>query len=135
MGLFSRQVTILEVQQLTLESNIMFPMVVNLLICYMNTHSWSLGPAPESVTDKIYDLSKKLSSYKLLPGKDVDLSKLGSFKYENVLEIEFIDSVKDYVALMKEIFDFQMIKDFLNSRKDFKLLFDGMHGGIYHIFC
>lgn len=47
--------------------------------------------------------------------------------------IEVIDGIDDYVALMKEIFDFDEIKTFLQSNKNFKVLFDGMHGvtGIY----
>ena len=89
-----------------------------------------VGPAPEAVTDKIYTLTKSLTSYKLLTGgNDIDLSQIGSYKYADVLEVEIVDSVNDYVALMKEIFDFQCILDFLSARKDFTLLFDGMHGG------
>ncbi|KAL1998452.1 hypothetical protein VTN02DRAFT_6153 [Thermoascus thermophilus] len=30
--------------------------------------------------------------------------------------------------MMKEIFDFDLIKEFLSTHKDFKVLFDGMHG-------
>ena len=40
-----------------------------------------------------------------------------------------VDSVKDYVILLKEIFDFPLIQNFLQSHsEDFKVLFDGLHG-------
>lgn len=42
--------------------------------------------------------------------------------------MQIIDSVKDYVELLKSIFDFTAITDFLESNKSFKVLFDGMHG-------
>ena len=43
--------------------------------------------------------------------------------------MEIIDSVADYVQLLESIFDFPLIKNFLQSRSDvFRVLFDGMHG-------
>jgi phosphoglucomutase len=37
--------------------------------------------------------------------------------------------VADYVTLLKEIFDFPLIDDFLqNNAKSFRILFDGLHG-------
>ena len=45
------------------------------------------------------------------------------------LEIEVIDSVNDYVELMKTIFDFDSIKSFFANNPNFKMLFDGMNGG------
>ena len=45
------------------------------------------------------------------------------------LEIEVIDSVNDYVELMKTIFDFDSIKSFFVNNPNFKMLFDGMNGG------
>ncbi|KAG2228032.1 hypothetical protein INT45_012056 [Circinella minor] len=92
------------------------------------------GPAPENVTNKIFDISKSLKklTYADLPDR-VDYSQIGSQKIGD-MEIQVIDGIDDYVALMKEIFDFDAIRCFLQTNKDtFKLLFDGMHGvtGIY----
>lgn len=42
--------------------------------------------------------------------------------------MSIIDSVADYVDLLKGIFDFDLIKSFLTSTPDFKVLFDGLHG-------
>jgi phosphoglucomutase len=50
------------------------------------------------------------------------------------MKIEIVDSVEDYVQLMKEIFDFNMMKSFLKNNSDFKILFDGMHGGLVDYF-
>lgn len=85
------------------------------------------GPAPESVTDKIYELTKSIKELKLGDAPKVDFSQLGTQQVGD-LTIEIIDGVNDYVDLMKEIFDFEAIEEFLSSNKDFKLLFDGMNG-------
>jgi phosphoglucomutase len=42
--------------------------------------------------------------------------------------VEIIDSTADYVAFMKEIFDFNLIKSFIMQNPDFKFLFDGLSG-------
>ncbi|CAI7677350.1 hypothetical protein N7533_006706 [Penicillium manginii] len=85
------------------------------------------APAPESVTDKIFETSKSLTSYNYVDVGDVDTSSIGTKTY-GPLEVEVVHSTADYVTMMKEIFDFDLIKDFLSSHKDFKVLFDGMHG-------
>ncbi|KAH9036443.1 phosphoglucomutase [Lactarius hengduanensis] len=86
------------------------------------------GPAPESITEKIFARTKTISSYKVLEASPVDISKLGDTTY-GPLKVSIIDSVKDYVELLETIFDFGLIKSFLTSHKsDFKVLFDGLHG-------
>ncbi|RAL15375.1 phosphoglucomutase PGM2 [Aspergillus homomorphus CBS 101889] len=85
------------------------------------------APAPESVTNKIYETSKTLNSYNYLDIPDVDISSIGTKTY-GPLEVEVVHSTSDYVAMLKEIFDFDLIRNFLQTHKDFKVLFDGMHG-------
>ena len=85
------------------------------------------GPAPESVTNKIFEASKTLITYKIADIPEVDLSTTGTKTYGS-LEVEIIDSTADYVAMLKDIFDFPLIKDFLNTHKDFKVLFDALSG-------
>ncbi|KAF9952440.1 Phosphoglucomutase-2 [Mortierella alpina] len=85
------------------------------------------GPAPESVTEKIYEITQKLTSYKEVQLDAVDLSTIGTQRIGS-LEVEIIDSVADYVVLLKNIFDFTLIKSFLKSNPEFTVLFDGMHG-------
>ncbi|OAV90814.1 phosphoglucomutase [Puccinia triticina 1-1 BBBD Race 1] len=86
------------------------------------------GPAPEGVTDKIYEITKTLKSYKMIELPEVDLSKLGP---QNLgpISIEIVDSVADYLVLLKSIFDFDSIKAYLHGNPPpLKVLFDGMHG-------
>jgi phosphoglucomutase len=85
------------------------------------------GPAPESVTNKIYELTKTIEELKLGEASEIDFSKLGTQKVGD-LTIEIIDGVDDYVELMKTIFDFDAIKSFFADNKDFTMLFDGMNG-------
>lgn len=85
------------------------------------------GPAPESVTNKIFEKSKTLTSYKIADIPEVDIKTIGSKTYGN-LEVEIIDSVADYVTMLKEIFDFDLIRSFFKSQPDFKVLFDALSG-------
>ncbi|KAF9438323.1 Phosphoglucomutase-2 [Entomortierella beljakovae] len=85
------------------------------------------GPAPESVTEKIYEITQKITSYKEIALPPINLSNIGIQRVGN-LEVEIVDSVADYLVLLKDIFDFDLIKHFLQSNPDFTVLFDGMHG-------
>ncbi|KAK7516768.1 phosphoglucomutase-like protein [Phyllosticta citriasiana] len=85
------------------------------------------APAPETVTNKIFETSKTLAEYKIADIPDVDLNKIGTSTY-GPLEVEIIHSTQDYVNFMKEIFDFDLIKSFLKEHPDFKILFDGLNG-------
>lgn len=85
------------------------------------------APAPESVTNKIFATSKSLTEYKIADIPDVDLSKIGTQTY-GPIEVEIIDSTADYVEMLKDIFDFPLIKSFLESHSDFKVLFDALSG-------
>ena len=85
------------------------------------------APAPETVTNKIYETSKSLTSYNYLDLPEIDTTTIGSKTY-GPLEVEVVHSTADYVAMMKQIFDFDLIRSFLTSHPDFKVLFDGMHG-------
>lgn len=85
------------------------------------------GPAPESVTNKMYEISKNITSYKIHKLDTVDISKIGTLTAGPV-EIEVIDPTADYVTLMKEIFDFPLIKSFIAKDSEFLVLFDALNG-------
>jgi phosphoglucomutase len=86
------------------------------------------GPAPENVTEKIYELTKTLAEYKSVPDlPEIDLKAIGKTTV-GPLAVEVIDSTADYVALLKEIFDFEAIKTFLHKEGAPKVLFDALNG-------
>jgi phosphoglucomutase len=85
------------------------------------------GPAPESVTNKIYEKTKTITKYKVIESTPVDLSKVGDCTY-GPTKVTIIDSVADYVVLLESIFDFPLIKSFLLHTPSFGVLFDGLHG-------
>ncbi|KAI7881572.1 Phosphoglucomutase, first 3 domain-containing protein [Lichtheimia hyalospora FSU 10163] len=90
------------------------------------------GPAPENVTDRIFQISKGINELRYADIPRISYDELGTQNVGDMV-IQVIDGIDDYVALMKEIFNFDEIKSFLQSNKNFKVLFDGMHGvtGIY----
>ncbi|SDY27591.1 alpha-D-glucose phosphate-specific phosphoglucomutase [Citreimonas salinaria] len=82
------------------------------------------GPAPESVTDAIFDATKTISEYRIMEAHDVDLSTPGERTLGDMV-IEVVDPVEAYAALMEEIFDFDAIADLFAS--GFTMRFDAMH--------
>ena len=83
------------------------------------------GPAPESITDAIFAVTQTLAGYRITEGgTDLDLSAPGRGQLGD-LQIDVINGVDDYVALMQKLFDFDAIANLL--RNDFPLAFDAMH--------
>ncbi|RKP27751.1 hypothetical protein SYNPS1DRAFT_32367 [Syncephalis pseudoplumigaleata] len=85
------------------------------------------GPAPESITNRIFEASRSITEYRMADVPQVDLSTIGVTEFGG-FSVEVVDSVADYVAMVKEIFDFDSIRAFLARSQSFSLLFDGMHG-------
>ncbi|KAL5827924.1 hypothetical protein ACOSQ3_019769 [Xanthoceras sorbifolium] len=89
------------------------------------------GPAPEGITDKIYENTKTINEYLIaedLP--DVDISATGVTSFggpEGQFDVEVFDSASDYVKLMKSIFDFESIRKLLSS-PNFSFCYDALHG-------
>ena len=82
------------------------------------------GPAPEKVTEAIYARSKVIDAYKICETPDVDLDKIGRTEVGG-MEVEVIDPVADYAALMESLFDFPAIRAMIDG--GFRLCFDAMH--------
>jgi phosphoglucomutase len=82
------------------------------------------GPAPENVTNAIFEASKSISSYKIIDAPDVNLNRIGEQKLGQ-MTVEVIDSVADYQELMESIFDFPAIKQLFQS--GFTLCMDSLH--------
>ncbi|CED82377.1 phosphoglucomutase [Phaffia rhodozyma] len=100
------------------------------------------GPAPEGITDKIFEYTKTITEYKSISIPHVDLRSVGVVTH-GPITVEVIDSVADYLELLKSIFDFEAIKSYLHSpapgTKKPTVLFDALNGvtGPYGqaIFC
>jgi phosphoglucomutase len=82
------------------------------------------GPAPERVTQAIFEKSRDISAYRTLDAPDVPLDRLGTFGLGS-MTIEVIDPVADYAALMERLFDFAAIRALFAS--GFRVRFDAMH--------
>ncbi|NOS98737.1 MAG: alpha-D-glucose phosphate-specific phosphoglucomutase [Methylotenera sp.] len=94
------------------------------------------GPAPEKITDTIFEKSKVIASYKIATLSkdadlaDIDIDTIGITVFDDArsgkqFTVQVIDAVHDYADLMQELFDFSAIKKLLAS--GFKMQFDGMH--------
>lgn len=63
------------------------------------------GPAPERVTDEIYNITKAISRIKSANLPDIDLSTIARHEFVsdsgNPFVIEIIDNTEDYVAVSK----------------------------------
>ncbi|XP_043920265.1 phosphoglucomutase-like protein 5 [Protopterus annectens] len=91
------------------------------------------GPTPDSVTDKIFQISKTLEEYTICPDLRIDLSRLGRqvFDLENKFKpfrVEIVDSVDIYLNVLRNIFDFSAIKGLLTGPNQLKIRIDAMNG-------
>jgi phosphoglucomutase len=82
------------------------------------------GPAPESVTEAIFQRTENLRQYRISDAADIDLSRPGAARIE-AMEVEVIDPVADYAELMQRLFDFDAIRALFAG--GFRMRFDGMH--------
>jgi phosphoglucomutase len=83
------------------------------------------GPAPEKVTEAIYNRSKEIDSYKIIEAPDVNLDTLGESKIGD-MPVEVIDSVADYAELMQSLFDFDRIRELVTNGQ-FRMCIDSLH--------
>lgn len=94
------------------------------------------GPALETLTDKIYEITKTIKEYYQAQGlPEVDIEKCGVSTFggpDGPFNVVVFDATEDYVRLMKTIFDFEAIKSLL-CRPNFTFCYDALHGvaGIY----
>ena len=82
------------------------------------------GPAPESITESIFENTKMISTYKISSSPDIDLSTLGTTSMGE-MQVQIVDPVADYAELMQSLFDFDAIRDLFKS--GFTMSFDAMH--------
>ncbi|MEJ2059646.1 MAG: alpha-D-glucose phosphate-specific phosphoglucomutase [Gammaproteobacteria bacterium] len=83
------------------------------------------GPAPEAVTEALYEYSKGISVYQTLDSGHIDIDHPGQHQLGD-MAVEVIDPVNDYAELMQELFDFDQIHQLFNSGL-FGMRYDAMH--------
>ncbi|MCF6337169.1 MAG: alpha-D-glucose phosphate-specific phosphoglucomutase [Gammaproteobacteria bacterium] len=82
------------------------------------------GPAPEKITDAIFEHSRQIREYHISDEADIALHQVHEFTLDGML-VSVIDPVDDYAELMASLFDFDAIAAMF--RGGFRLRFDAMH--------
>jgi phosphoglucomutase len=82
------------------------------------------GPAPEKLTDAIFEKTKVISSFKIADIDKIDIDTIGTVKAAG-MTVEVIDPVTDYAELMESLFDFDVLRELFKS--GFRMRFDAMH--------
>lgn len=67
------------------------------------------GPAPESVTEAIFERTKVIDTLHILQADDIDLMQIGRRHLGDMI-VDVVDPVSDYAALMETLFDFDAIR-------------------------
>jgi phosphoglucomutase len=81
------------------------------------------GPAPERITEAVYERSLRIAEYHIADSADIALDRLGSHRIEST-EVVVIDPVADYAALMESLFDFNAMATMFE--RGFRMRFDAM---------
>jgi len=81
------------------------------------------GPAPEKVTEAIYARTTTIDRWLTVAADDIDLDAIGTVEVGG-MQVEIVDSVADYAALMESLFDFDAIRAM--AAGGFTLAFDAM---------
>ncbi|WP_151717605.1 alpha-D-glucose phosphate-specific phosphoglucomutase [Gemmobacter serpentinus] len=81
------------------------------------------GPAPEAVTEAMYQRTTELTEYRISDAADIDLGAIGDTMLDG-MAVSVVDSVTDYAALMETLFDFNAIRAMFAS--GFTMRFDAM---------
>jgi phosphoglucomutase len=81
------------------------------------------GPAPEPVTQAIFEKTTTIRQYRIAEVPDVDLDALGTSEVAG-MTLEVVDPVAAYAALMRELFDFEALRRLFAA--GFRMRFDAM---------
>jgi phosphoglucomutase len=83
------------------------------------------GPAPEKITEAIYQQSREITQYLIVEAADIDLDTTGEQQLGD-MRVEIIDPVSDYADMMEQLFDFDAMRSLLSSGS-FSMRFDAMN--------
>lgn len=81
------------------------------------------GPAPEPITDAIFEATKTIATWAIVEEAAPSIDTLGTFDLAGMV-VEIVDPVADYVAMMRDLVDFDRIRALFAS--GFTLRFDAM---------
>ena len=82
------------------------------------------GPAPEGVTEAIFERTRSIEQYHIAHFPDLDIDHITDHTIGG-MRVEVIDPVADYAELMEELFDFAAIRALIAG--GLRLRFDAMH--------
>ncbi len=82
------------------------------------------GPAPEAITERIYEETLSISEYRTLDHPDLHLEHEGTLLLEKT-EVVVIDPLVDYTAVIEELFAFESLRALF--AEDFRMQFDAMN--------
>ncbi len=81
------------------------------------------GPAPEGVTDAIFERTRTIECWRKVESEDFDLDRIGMVEIGG-MTVEIVDPVADYAELMERLFDFDAIRQAIAT--GFSAIFDAM---------
>ena len=85
------------------------------------------GPAPDRLTNKITEHTKKIDKYLLAEVPHIDVSAVATHDLPEGRKVEVICATKEHLDLLRTVFDFEKIKALI-ARKDFSMCYDAMNG-------
>jgi phosphoglucomutase len=88
------------------------------------------GPANEALTEAVYARTQVLRELRISDVPDVDIDRLGLQQIEQ-MQVDVIDPVADYAAVMRVLFDFDLLRTMF--KRGFRVRVDAMNavGGPY----
>lgn len=82
------------------------------------------GPAPQEMTERIYQRTKEITTYLTLDYPEININELGTFRVAGT-EVVVFNALEDYARLMQQLFDFDAIRALFSGV--FKFNFDAMN--------
>jgi phosphoglucomutase len=82
------------------------------------------GPAPEAITERIYQHTLDITQYFTLDEPDRDIENEGTFRLGDTTVV-VINPLADYTAVLEQLFDFEVLSALFRS--GFRMQFDAMN--------
>ena len=79
----------------------------------------------------MFKQSLEITEYNICKNLEVDTSKIGKKKFvvnKKEFHVQVVDSVDEYLHMMKDIFDFTTLRNYVKEQ-ELKICVNGMSGG------